>query len=253
MKILIGCPVYKRDWILPYWFESIENQTIPLSDLGFIFELGTPDEETHEMLWEWHSRHPEVEVFDGIIRADETHKTHQEDKRQWARSDYYRMVNFRNNLLERAINYAPERYFSLDSDIVLTNQNTLQELYNLTDSGCTAAPLCYMTPEGDRFPNIMNWADYPGGKAKRKVEEYPIGEVFEVEISMAAVMMAPEVYRDVRYRWHRQGEDLGWSAEVTRHGYKMYSASNIYSSHIMHRWMLNEFIGRGDPRQPAFS
>lgn len=248
MKILIGCPIYQREWILPEWFRCIENQTVPLSEVGFIFELGVHDDATHNLLWDWQMQHPEVQVFDGIIRPDETHKAHAEDKRQWARSDYYRMVNFRNNLLERACNYAPERYFSLDSDILIPDPTTLEKLYDLTQKPSTASPLCYMTPDDIRFPNMMSWVDYSGGRAKRDFSKYRIGEVFEVDISMAAVMMHPDVYRNVRYRWHRQGEDLGWSAEMNRTGYRMYSASHIYAPHIMHRWMLDLYLEGGDPR-----
>lgn len=249
MKILIGLPIYKREWILPHWLRAIENQTIPLSEIGFLFELGPHDEATHDMLWEWHSRHPEVAVFDGIIREHEVHKHHAEGQRQWARHDYHRMVDFRNNLLERAVGYQPERYFSLDSDILIPNPRTLEGLFQITaEPGTTAAPLCYMTPRNIDAPNVMTWIDKPGGRARRLLDQYPIGTVFEVGISMAAVMMSPEVYNNVRYRWHFQGEDLGWSAEVLRLGYKMYSASNIYAPHIMQEGLLEFYLQNDDQR-----
>lgn len=249
MKVLIGLPVYGRAWILPYWFQCIENQTIPLSEMGFIFELGPNDDATHEVLWDWQSRHPEVTVFDGVIRKEEVHKTHFQDKRQWAAHDFSRMAQFRNNLLARARNYTPERYFSLDSDILLVNPRTIEALYEVTsEPGTTAAPLCYMTPTNADAPNIMSWIKEPGGRATRKPDHYPLGATFEVQISMAAVMMSKEVYENVNYRRHPQGEDLGWSAEVTRQGYKMYSVSNVYAWHIMQEQLLQPYIKMGDHR-----
>lgn len=249
MKILIGLPVFKREWILPKWFEYIERQTVPLSDLGFIFELGPHDEETHGILWDWQAAHPEVAVFDGVVRANEVHKAHDQDKRQWYGPDFGRMATFRNNLLQRARNYAPERYFSLDSDILITNNRTLEALYDVTrEPGTTASPLCYMTPLNADAPNMMSWVKEPGGRATRKLGDYPIGTTFEIDVSMAAVMMSPEVYNNVNYKPHFQGEDLGWSGEVARLGYKMYSVSNVYAPHIMQKQLLNAYIEMGDHR-----
>ena len=50
MKLIIGCPIYKRDWILPIWFASLERQSFPLNKIGFIFETSPEDEATVKML-----------------------------------------------------------------------------------------------------------------------------------------------------------------------------------------------------------
>jgi hypothetical protein len=244
MKILIGLPVFKREWILEEWFRCIERQTIPLSEMGFLFELGPHDEGTHNMLWEWHSHHPEVAVFDGAIRYDEPHMAHQPNSRMWDGPSYTRMVNFRNNLLEQVIIHQPERYMSLDSDILLEDPTTLEQLYEVTKDGGAAAPLCYMKPQTIAFPNVMSWRykNKIGGPAMRMLEFYPIGETFQADVIMAAVMMHPDVYNNVRYRWHFQGEDLGWAGEAGRQGHKLYSVSGVHAPHIMHDWMLDDYF-----------
>jgi len=66
-NILIGLPIYKREWILPYWIEAIERQDFPQENLGFLFNLGPDDEATHEILWEWQSRSPHFKIFDAQI------------------------------------------------------------------------------------------------------------------------------------------------------------------------------------------
>lgn len=248
MKILIGCPIYKRDWILDKWFEAIEGQTIPLSDIGFIFELGTNDDDTHDKLWRWHMNHPEVTVFDGAIREDEQHNHHSDSGRQWKQSDYYRMVNFRNSLLDRAIAYEPDRYFSLDSDIILENPKTLEILYDYTSELDVVSPLMFMYPKGCDFPSVMTWESKPGGRAYRDRGNYKWGELFQADVVMAAVMMRPEVYKTTRYQWHRQGEDLGFAWNMAENGFTSYCASDIYCPHIMHTWMLDEYRLHGDCR-----
>jgi hypothetical protein len=97
------------------------------------------------------------------------------------------------------------------------------------------------------YPSVMSWSNDPGGQAYRK-EVYPIGEYFQSDIIMAAKMMSKKVYENVNYSLHLQGEDLGWSGNAAKLGYKLYSASYIYSPHIMHKQMLDHFLQNGDSR-----
>lgn len=251
MKILIGMPVYKRAWILRDWFAAIESQTIPLDQLGFIFELGPNDNETHDILYDWHAKHPQVFCFDGIIRENERHNIHPDGHRQWTHGKYYTMVNLRNNLLERATCLQPDRYFSLDSDILITNPNTIEHLVNLTETLDAVGLLCYMRwrDEDDiKHPSVMSWQHTPGMRAERRLEQYPLGSLFRSDVIMAAKMMSKQVYENVRYRWHRQGEDVGWSAEAYHQGFNLYCASDIYAPHIMHTFLLDYFKEKGDKR-----
>lgn len=246
LKVLIGLPIFRREWILPKWLEYIEKQTMPLSEIGFIFELGPDDDETHDILWEWQAKHPEVSVFDGLIRADVIHEVHPDSSRTWDRHKYWRMVDFRNNLLDRAVALQPERYFSLDSDILLENPNTIETLYELTGTLDAVSPLTYMFPYNIDFPSVMTWIDGPGKTAQRF--DYPIGTLFQADIIMAAVMMSKSVYENTRYQWHKQGEDLGWSFDATRKGYKLWCSSDIYGAHIMYKNDLGQYLTNGDGR-----
>ena len=105
-----------------------------------------------------------------------------------------------------------------------------------------------MTPFGTDFPSVMTWIDEPGKKAKR-LSNYPIGTYFKSDIIMAAKMMSKDVYNNVDYVFHSQGEDLGWCGEAYKNGYKnLYSASYIYAPHIMHPQMIDEYFKNGDRR-----
>jgi hypothetical protein len=249
-KLIIGCPVYAREWILPHWFECIENQTFPLSDIGFVFELGADDKITHKVLFDWHANHPEVSIFDTRVEPRVQHGTHPEGHRAWSRSRYYDMIQFRNSLLQRVRNHAPEKYFSLDSDILLENPDTIQQLWDLTEQEeiDAAAPLMYMTPTGVNFPSVMSWLPGKEGLNALRTGPYPIGEVFQCDIIMAAKMMSKPVYEEIDYRFHKQGEDLGWSDECRREGFNLYSASQIYAPHIMSKGMYKKYLENGDDR-----
>lgn len=248
MDILIGAPVYDRAWILPDWFAAIEAQDFPLSNIGFAFEAAPHDEDTIECLFEWHALHPEVLCFDVGLNHDTRHQSHPEGRRRWNKDRYHDMVEFRNTLLDRAINYNYDRYFSLDTDVLLEDTATISRLAEFTEKPVAVSPLMYMTPVGTRYPSIMSWVGQPGQRAMR-FRNYPLGTTFQSDVIMAAKMMSYDVYQNVRYSWHAQGEDLGWSYNCYKQKFKLYSMSDIYAPHIMSRSMLKTYREHGDTRK----
>jgi hypothetical protein len=248
VNVLIGCPIYKRDWIFPYWISCIENQELDFSKIGFVFETSPDDEETIFMLTKYRNARPSIEVFEIDVRNEITHFNHQENSRSWSMSKYLNMVFLRNKMLEKVREINPDYFFSLDSDVLLTNSNTINYLVSHIQDGADAvSPLMFMTPNDTLYPSVMNWIDKPGGQGYRK-ERYPLGEYFKSDIIMAAKMMSKTTYQTINYELHSQGEDLGWCANAAKAGLSLFSASYIYAPHIMHRAMLNRFLREGDLR-----
>lgn len=252
LELVIGCPIYKRDWIFPYWISCIENQNIDFSKIGFVFEASPDDEQTIEMLIRYRNARPDIPEFIIDIKPDVPHFIHEEGTRTWSMSKYENMVNLRNTMLNKVRELNPNYFFSLDSDILLTNPNTIQLLISHIQSGADAvSPLMFMTPMDKMYPSVMNWENEPGKRGYRK-PNYSLGEYFKSDIIMAAKMMSKDVYNNVNYSLHSQGEDLGWSANAAKLGYNLYSASYIYAPHIMHKAMLDNFLVNGDDRGNAF-
>lgn len=248
MKLIIGCPIYDRDWILPYWFSCIQNQSVSLKDIGFIFIASEDDNSTINILNTWRNHHPEVPLFEIIYPDNVKHYTHKEGTRQWTLSKYENMIKLRNCLLNEVRKYQPDYFFSLDSDILLTNPATIELLIaHINDGADAVSPLMFMTPVGINYPSVMSWLENNSGRAYRK-NDYPLGTYFQSDIIMAAKMMSKEVYNNINYKMHEQGEDLGWSSNCAEKGYKLYSASYIYAIHVMWRQMLKEISEKGDSR-----
>jgi hypothetical protein len=248
--ITIACPVYKRDWILPAWFHFIENQSYSLDKIGFLFELGTDDQKTYEVLLAWKRMHPEVKIFDLEVRDDLTHSSHEEGTRRWTHDKYHNMISMRNSLLDKVKEIKPDAHLSLDSDILLTNPNTIELLLSHIHSGADAVnPLMFMTPFDTRFPSVMSWIPNSGYEKAQRLEQYPLGRYFKSDVIMAAKMMSSDVYMNSRYEFHPQGEDLGWSKSCAEKGYELFCASYIYSPHIMGKSHMVDFLKNGDARQ----
>lgn len=249
MKLIIGCPIYDRDWIFPYWISAIQAQSLPLNQIGFVFIASKEDAPTITALEYWKTFHPEVELFEIVYPEQVNHFTHSEGTRQWTMSKYDNMVKLRNVLLSKVREYQPDYFMSLDSDIVLNNPSTLELLIAHIQNGADAvSPLMFMTPMGTMFPGVMKWENEPGKKAHRNYE-FPLGTYFKSDVIMAAKMMSKEVYNNVNYRIHEQGEDLGWSGNCAEKGYSLYCASYIYATHVMSRQMLQSLKREPDNRQ----
>jgi hypothetical protein len=248
MKLIIGCPIYKRDWILPQWIRCLINQSIDMKDVGFIFETSPNDFSTVNSLLTWKRIDNRFPLFEINERNDIEHFEHENNGRQWTMSKYHNMVSLRNSLLKKVREYQPDYYLSLDSDILLENPNTIELLIaHIKDGADAVAPLMFMTPDTNKYPSVMSWKDSDLEMAYRK-EKYPLGTYFQSDIIMAAKMMSKDVYNNVDYEFHKQGEDLGWSRNATRKGFKMYSASYIYAPHIMAPFLLQNHLTSGDPR-----
>lgn len=253
-NILIGMPTFKRDWILPKWIECIERQNYPKENLGFIFELGPDDDATHDILWDWQTS-TSYKTFDAQIQMEMTHNTHEEGARTWDSIKYVNMVELRNSLLDRATirSHIYDYYFSLDSDLLLSDPESLNKLVEAAQGKDVVSPLSYMTPHDTCFPSAMTW-DPLKLNCARHLDQYHIGEIFKADVVMAAVFMSRNVYMTTRYRFHRQGEDIGFAQALNENGFQSYAAWNVYCPHIMHKYMLNDYIimKEKDPRDPNF-
>lgn len=254
-RVLIGAPIYKREWILKHWFRCIEEQTHPLDHIGFIFELGPDDSETHAMLWDWHSRHPEVIYFDGQIDRSRTHSTHPEGKRNWNTTKYANMVAFRNTLLDRATVLSDrfDYYFSLDSDLLLEYPGTISKLIDdcQQPNVDVVSPLSYMTATNKSYPSIMYWEGKSGHKANRRHDLFQANSLYEVDIVMAAVFMKRKVFTRTRYWPHPQGEDLGFAVNLLDQGFHSFADTSLYANHIMHKASMQRYLDHiPDPRKP---
>jgi hypothetical protein len=97
------------------------------------------------------------------------------------------------------------------------------------------------------YPSVMDWLDDGSGRGYRK-EKYDLSTYFKSDVIMAGKMMSEQAYRNIDYKIHPQGEDLGWCDNAKEMGYNLYCASYIYTPHIMGREMLNNFLSKGDSR-----
>lgn len=215
MRILVGCPVYQRAWILDRWFDHLDIQGYDL-DYTFALTLGTDD--TLDVI---ERRTSKARI--GFWPLDANHS----EKRKWDVERYSLLSDMRNRLLEYVRFIQPDYYFSLDSDILLP-PDAISRLIEAAESYDAVAPLVYLAPG-----NITNAFLGKKGQHFRRAPVY--GAVQTVDVICAAKLMTPAIYKDERvyYYPHHLGEDLGWSYKAQMCGFKLGFDTRVATKHIM--------------------
>lgn len=218
MKLVVGCPVYKRGWVLERWFESVE----------IAFEVAGV-----EPVYVFVGDPRDTDSFAVVDRAvdeyeRETYVSWVEENvdapadRKWSADRYHRMVYIRNELLKIVRKLEPEFFLSVDSDILLHPEAVLNLLVS-SDRFDAVGGKTYMTPTGRSFPSF---AHMPGLK---RVDE---SSVFPVDVIMAIKLLNVDAY-NTDYVFHSYGEDIGFSLACKDKGLKLGWDGRVASKHIM--------------------
>lgn len=156
------------------------------------------------------------------------------DVREWNDFRFAHMVEIRNHLLHRVRVLDPTFFLSLDSDILL-HPDSLGMLMELTPRFDAVGGKCYMAP-GREFPSngLLTRSGF------RRIDG---DDVMVVDIIMAIKLMTPAAY-NIDYKFHKSGEDLGWSENCRSNGLKLGWDGRIASKHVMSMEALSEI----DPR-----
>lgn len=217
----VGCPIYKRGWILPSWFEHVAAACDNAGLLPeFVFVASKDDQETVEIIKEhaFKLRRPA-----DIILVDEPERS---EARQWNLDRYGHMVILRNRLLNRVRQIGPNVFWSLDSDILPAPDALKMALPHLEDYAAVGMR-CFMEPTGT---TCASHAQIVNGTLRSR-DDVP-GGVFRVDVIMAAKLMTPSAYW-VNYEMHAQGEDIGWSLACAHTGLRLGWCGSSSAKHVM--------------------
>lgn len=234
MRIVVGCPVRDRAWMLPTWFEYVEAALKAIEvEPEYAFVLGNSTDNSHVILEE-HTN----EDRDSLVLSFEP-EIDLSQNRNWNTTRYQEMADCRNQLLNLVREMQPDYFLSLDSDILLNPETLpllLEDLREHEDWWAVGGK-CYMTPAGRWAPS------YGFGLPMGGLDRPDIDGVLPVEIIMAIKLMTPKAY-NVDYTTHDKGEDVAWSTSVRQAGGKLGFDARTTNKHCMTKRMLVDI----DPR-----
>lgn len=232
VEFIVGCPVYRRDWILPKWFEHVESafaktQYTPT----YLFALDTRDEYTYSCLAAYTdmlNRHLIVRPLTENINRDE--------KRDWRPERLEHMVGVRNALLDTVRRYSPTFFWSLDSDILVSEDALTSLLESIGDYDAVGGKV-YLSKAGTRCPSYGSLRN----NTFRRGNDIPY--VRNVTVIMASKLMKPSAY-SVDYQWHHSGEDIGWSKAAREVGLRLGFDGRTVSKHVWGEEFLDSYDRR---------
>jgi hypothetical protein len=234
-ELLVGCPVRQRGWILRPWFLFVEQAAL-VAGLrpSYIVALAKADIGSREVIEKCCADAGRdlvvIETGEGLETVVQTYK------RLWTEVRYGQMVQLRNLLLGKVRELEPKLFLSLDSDILIHEQ-VLANLASGLETFDAMGGKCYMEPQGVRSPSYAMLLNANG------LLREDANQVIPVDCIMAIKLMTPRAY-GVDYRYHFQGEDIGWSVAAREQGLTLGWDGRIVSKHVMQPSQL-ELI---DPR-----
>ncbi|MCX7883678.1 MAG: glycosyltransferase [Caloramator sp.] len=226
-KIMIGCPVHNREWILPYYLRHVYEIDYPKDKVTLCFVVNDSKDKTLDMLIEFKKKYNKQ--YRNII-IKEINFNMPEDNRQnrVEKKIYDRIAKVRNEFLGCLCD--EDYVFSIDSDI-LVPKNSLKRL--LSHKKDIVSALVY-NDRNNVYPNILN---IKNGKIVHYFD-FPKESLFQVDITGAVYLIKGEICKKVKYEYHKLGEDVPFCLNAKKLGYKIWCDSSIICRHIMYPSML---------------
>lgn len=235
MKLIIGCPVRDRAWVLPQWFEHVdvamarvEAQYGPDVDYEYAFVIGSCSDNTPALIAATNAR--VLHTAEGDIPVSD---------RRWTTERFSDLVTARNGLLQIVRYEQPDFFVSVDSDILLHPNaivNLLESYWGHEGWSAVGGKL-YMTPSGTHTPS------YAFNKAAGGLAREDSDGVFEAQIIMALKLMDEDAY-NVDYVHSEKGEDVGWSLACHTQGLRFGWDGRVTNKHVMLKRQLHEVDAR---------
>lgn len=223
MRLLIGAPVNRREWIIERWLDHAATSADKAGvEYGFVLLGGMED--------------PTFEVVNGLAQYNVAcvyiDEPRNEDIRDWDINRIQRMVDLRNMLLRYVRLDEPDYFLSLDTDVLL-HPDTIGNLIETQVERDWAAVGGYCYLSEDR--SCASYADFPKDYVLLRPDLYP--EQQRCEVLMAIVLMTEAVW-SLDYRYSVHGEDIGHAVAIREAHLTVGVDARVTSKHIMERWQL---------------
>lgn len=219
-RVMIGCPVRNRAWILPDYLQHLRALKYPQEQIEYCFVINDSLDETEAILTAFARWFPTRLLYDNSSRPG-----------GWERGHYQfsRLAELRNLLLEEFLRSPCDHLFSVDSDI-LVPPDCLQALMQ-ADQDIVSALVCNGRQIGDdQFYNVFRLID----NQVKPIRDFPRDRLFPVDCTGAAYLIKRRVISaGVRYNSQWGPEDIGFCKEAKTHGFSIFCQGTVECSHIM--------------------
>lgn len=245
-KILLGCPIRDREWIIPNYLESIYSLDYPKELISLCWIVNQSCDQSEKLLRDFKRQHQNEYRSIEVINYFGNRKIPTDTRINNTRLDYtyHHLADVRNLLLE---NIGDNEYlFSVDSD-VLVNPNCLKRL--LSHQKPIISSLIYngylVSPEAPwKYTNCMKY--HVDGKIGhitnwfiKNAPTLKENKLIQVDVTGAVYLISRDVIdAGVRYAYDIQGEDIPFCLSASEKGFSLWCDLQAYSNHIMDKKMI---------------
>lgn len=222
-RVLIGCPVRDREWILPRYLQCLSDLDYPQNQIEYAFIVNDSTDNTLRILQEFAHRSSSpvhITVKDMANRHSSSRGAYNIDN----------LAILRNSLLKIFLSTKSSHLFSVDSDILVT-PDSLKELIKLD------LPVVSFLVRNDQHLGELgyyNISQLQGGHY-RPIQDFPRNSLIPVDCTGAGYLIQRWVIEEkgVRYHPHRQGEDIGFCEEARAKGIGIWCHTGLEGTHVM--------------------
>jgi len=237
-RLLVGCPVSHREWIIRRWADHI---LIACERAGLepsFITVAHPEDPTPAVLGA-HLGERDLTVIPTLVASEETARRFAYRLvAEWNPPRYEQMAAIRNVMLDEVRRQAPQFFLSVDSDVLLHGDAVTTMMGLVADYGAVGSACFLSRPPGRRADGEIgspNWTapNYAMlDRAERVMRKWQPNLTRRVDVLMAVKLMTPAAYK-VDYEGHYQGEDIGWALACRRAGVRFGWTSTVVSKHVM--------------------
>jgi hypothetical protein len=251
--ILIGCPIRNREFIAERYLQGIYNLNFDKRNIICYFLLNDSYDSTEQILKKFQQLHKH-EYKDIVIEKVKTRcveyrrsisKNPNFADQHWMKI-YENLSFLRNKVIDKVLELQCDYWFSVDSDILLDDSESLNILLEDINGKMIMAGIInndqLRNPFLDKHMaacNILCFDEY--GKAQHIVN-WKDDEIFEVDVTGAICLYDAKIFKqypDVRFQTNRQGEDIGFFINVKNAGIKAWAIGKVQPLHIMAEGLFN--------------
>lgn len=242
--VAIGCPVQNRENVIKKYLRGIEKISYPKDYIIPIFLVNNSTDNTYQLILNW------AKEFHGyrkiIVVNKKIYKGKQDDQTKNTQRDYTLFAQVRNTYLDLVKkthkDYNFDYLFSIDSDIIINQPQTLTQLL-LQDKDIISALVyngkAFGLVAGHPEFAVEQWNCQIGPNNKGKYFMFPMGEiiqkrkVFPIDCTGACYLIKMKVILDdVRYGVHPQGEDVPFCESARKKGYGLWCDPTLTPRHL---------------------
>jgi len=222
-KVMIGCPVRNRAWILPYYLQSLKNLHKKDIELSYCFIINDCTDSSPQILAEF------ARIEPGRVRL--INKDHSIPG-GFRRGEYNlkRLAELRNILLQAFLESDNDYLFSVDSDILVPQDALIQLIED--DCDIVSALVCNGHEIGD--PGIFNILRQKYDGSYVHIRDFPRDKIFPVDCTGAAYLIKRKVVEaGVCYSSRWGGEDIAFCKAAQALGFNIYCDGRVECQHCM--------------------